>query len=80
MVTCAQCGEVMTDIVDGDTSSTLAREVLEQCAQRERCRRCLDGYRKTAALCRATGPSVLLSATDSERLLALLRAKLAGDK
>lgn len=84
MVNCIQCGDIMPDVVDGDTTSRGARELLEQCCCRERCARCLESYKRTAELCREAilrGSEEFRepesAAADNEnRLLATLRARL----
>lgn len=72
MLNCTQCAEVLPDLIDGKGDPILRRRLLAQADKCERCRRCVEGYKKTAALSRhAFGEA--RSADTCEHLLEFLR-------
>lgn len=52
MLSCAQCADLLPDILEGRGDPLLKRRLEEQMQSCERCRRCVEGYSKTAALTR----------------------------
>ena len=84
MITCAECGEILPDIVDGDLTSEQARALLAQAENRPRCQGCIEVYCKTAKICREVLQKAPLPAgdrdSDGERLLTFLRDTLHADK
>ena len=75
MLTCIQCAEVLPDILEGKGDPLLRRRLLAQADSCNRCRHCVDSYKKSATLTRhafdAAEPPELC-----EHLLAYLRDHL----
>jgi hypothetical protein len=49
---CAQCAELLPDLLEGKGDPILRRRLLVQTEKCEQCRHCVDTYRKSAELCR----------------------------
>lgn len=72
MLNCTQCAEVLPDILEGKGDPMLRRRLFVQAEKCDRCKRCLDSYKKSAELTRHAYGESEPPAT-CEHLLAFLR-------
>jgi hypothetical protein len=79
MLNCTQCAEVLPDILEGKGDPMLRRRILVQAERCDRCRRCVESYKKTADLTRiAYGANE--PPDTCEHLLAFLRERVGSSQ